>query len=80
MKKALISPEEVITNFDNTTGQRVADTHATGFEVAPPLFWVDCADDVMPDQFYYDPTDAAIKAVPVPPPPAPIGDAPNVIA
>ena len=80
MKKALISPEEVITNFDNTTGQRVADTHAYGFEVATPLFWVDCDDNVVPDQYYYDSADTTIKAVPVPLPPAPVGGVPNVIA
>jgi hypothetical protein len=80
MKKALISPNEVIQNFDNTTGQRVADIHATGFEVAAPLFWVDCEDDVVADRFYYDPTDATIKVVPEFVPPAPIGGEPNVIA
>jgi hypothetical protein len=79
MKKALISPEEFIQNIDNTTGQRVADTHATGFEVANPLYWVDCADDVVADFWYFDPADVTIKAVPVPPPEI-VGDAPNVIA
>jgi len=76
--KALISSEEAVTNFDGTTGYRVADVHETGFDVAPALFWVDCADDVIADQFYYDPLDSAIKAVPVRP--RTIGGSPNVIA
>ena len=77
--KALISSEEVITNFDGTTGYRVAEVHETGFEVAQALFWIDCADDVVANQFYYDPSDSTIKAVPVKPY-EPIGGAPNVIA
>jgi hypothetical protein len=83
--KALISPNEVINNFDNTNGYRVAEVSPQGFEVALPLFWVDCEDNVAADQFYYDPIDSQIKAVPIPPAPEPavsnvIGDAPDVIA
>lgn len=70
--KALISSEEAVFNFDGTTGYRVADVHETGFEVAPALFWVDCANDVVADQFYYDPVDSTIKAKPVRPRPEPI--------
>jgi hypothetical protein len=77
--KALISPEETVFYFDGTTGYRVAQVHETGFEIAEPLFWIDCADDVVADQFYYDPSDSTIKAVPVKPK-EPVGDAPNVIA
>ena len=33
---------------------RVAQVTSTPFDVAPPLFWVDCADDIVADQFYYD--------------------------
>jgi len=65
--KALISPEEAVFNFDGTTGYRVAEVNETGFEVAEPLFWIDCADDVVADQFYYDPSDSTIKPVPVKP-------------
>lgn len=67
--KALISLQEAVTNFDGTTGYRVAQINETGFEVAEPLFWVDCAEDVVADQFYYDPQDSTIKAVPVRPTP-----------
>lgn len=61
--KALISPNEHVE-----TGYRVADVSANQFDVAQPLFWVDCAEDVVADQFWYDPSDQTIKAVPVPEP------------
>ena len=61
--KALISPNE-----PRQSGYMVAETHATGFEVAQPLFWVDCADDVIADQFWYDPQDQSIKPNPQPEP------------
>jgi hypothetical protein len=61
MKKALISPIEY-----SETGYRVAEVLDQSFEVAPPLFWVDCADDVVADQFWYDPNDELIKPVPAP--------------
>jgi len=83
--KALISPQEVINNFDNTTGYRVAQVSEQDFEVSLPLFWIDCANDVIADRFYYDPVSSEIKTVPVPPAPEPkvsnvVGDAPDVIA
>ena len=61
--KALISiPEKV------QTGYRVAQVEADDkiFPVAEPeLFWVSCADDVVADQFWYDPSDQLIKPFPV---------------
>jgi hypothetical protein len=62
--KALISPDE-----PRETGYRVAEVEQQVFEVAPPLFWVDCATNVVADQFWYDPSDQTIKPVPVPDPP-----------
>lgn len=62
--KALISPNEPVE-----TGYRVAEVAQDSFEIAPPLFWVDCTDDVVADQFWYDPTDQIIKSVPLPPEP-----------
>jgi hypothetical protein len=61
-KKALISTVE-----PRESGYRVAQVEdaANTFEVAPSLFWVDCADDVVADQFWYDPEDELIKANPV---------------
>jgi hypothetical protein len=57
--KALISPNE-----SKETGYRVAEVSVNGFDVAQPLFWVDCADNVVADQFWYDPVDQTIKQIP----------------
>jgi len=70
MKKALISPNESVSYISDWTpigvnlyapvyttivgSQRVAEVMDTAFEIAPPLFWVDCADNVVADQFYYE--------------------------
>jgi len=67
MKEALISPNE-----PRETGYRVAqvvDQYQT-FEVAQPLFWVECADDVVQDQFWYNPQTQTIEPNPPPPPPS----------
>jgi hypothetical protein len=81
MKKALISPNEVVTNFDATTGHRVAQVEDAQniFDVASPLYWTDCADDVVADQFYFDTTSNAILAKPVPPPPEPPANTTNTV-
>ena len=66
--KALISPNEVfdlswISSWDGDypvyseilNCQRVAEVKPEEdiFEVAQPLFWLDCSDDCEPDQWYY---------------------------
>jgi len=81
MKKALISPNEVVTNFDGTTGQRVAQVEDAEniFDVAGELHWIDCADDVVADQYYFDTTANAILEKPVPPPPPPANTANTVV-
>lgn len=56
--KALISPIE-----PRQQGYRVAEIAENAFEVAQPLFWVDCDDTVKADQFWYDPSDQKIKPV-----------------
>lgn len=58
--KALISPMEV-----RESGYRVAEVCNTAFEVASPLFWVDCNESVNPDMYWFDPTDNSIKENPV---------------
>jgi hypothetical protein len=63
MKKALISPNE-----PRETGYRVAEVCAVVFQVAPPLFWVNCADDVVADEYWYDPTNQTIRPIPQPEP------------
>jgi hypothetical protein len=88
MKKALISPNEspiqyisgwgdeppykaVYSNYENSC--RVAEVCDTEFEVAQPLFWVDCANDVLADQFYYDTATQAINPIVNVPSPATSG-------
>ena len=73
--RALISPIE-----QANIGYRIAEIHKTGFEVAEPLFWVECFNNLVVDEYYYDPLDNIIKTIPKPQPITPIGDAPNVIA
>jgi hypothetical protein len=62
MKIALISTVE-----PRETGYRVAEVVAQGnkFEVNSALFWVECADDVVADEFWYDPSDELIKPFPI---------------
>ena len=70
MKHALISPNETTYSYDGSAlGQRVAEVEVAPFEVAPPLYWAECSDDVVADQFYY--TGGEILPVPLPPPPPP---------
>jgi hypothetical protein len=61
-KKALISSVE-----PRESGYRVAQVEDANniFEVGAGLEWVDCADNVVADQFWYDPADQLIKANPV---------------
>lgn len=82
MKKALISPNETVSYISGWTGstppqpiytlipnaERVAEVADTPFEVASPLFWVDCADDVVADRWYYDSVQQIIIVVPDPAP------------
>ena len=68
MKQALISPTEQVYNYSGMLlGERVAEVVTTPFEVAPPLFWVACADDVVADQWYYDTTTSQIIQIPAAP-------------
>ena len=67
-KQALISTVE-----PRYTGYRVAqvvDSKADTFEVADTLFWADCADDVVADQFWYNPDNQLIEPNLPPPPPS----------
>jgi hypothetical protein len=69
MKKALISPNESVIHYDGSTvlGHRIAEVHDTGFDVAVPLHWIDCADDLVVSTHYYDAADSTIKSIPVKP-------------
>lgn len=72
MKYALISPSE-----PREAGYRVAEISDSSFEIALPLFWVECADDVMADTYWYDPNTQLINLIPVPEPVS-VGDQPVV--
>lgn len=58
--KALISTYEQCQ-----TGYRVAEVLEDNliFDVADNLFWTDCADNVVADQFYYDPETGEILPI-----------------
>lgn len=47
---------------------RVAQVQEDSFEVAPPLFWTDCASDVVADEWYYQTSTGAILPIPAPAP------------
>jgi hypothetical protein len=47
---------------------RVAQVQEDSFEVASPLFWVDCASDVVADEWYYQSSTGVILAIPAPAP------------
>lgn len=84
MKKALISPNEkpityisswtvdgraVYSDYPNSC--RIAEVVDIDFEIAPPLFWVDCANDVTSENYWYDTANNTIN---------PIVDAPKPLA
>jgi len=79
MKKALISPQEAVevvsewlwdgkvwcavyTQAPNIC--RIAQVADSEFEVAAPLFWVECSDIVTSSGFCYDKLDNTIKNIP----------------
>jgi len=65
--KALISPNEVVTAYNGTTGTRVAQVEqdANVFPVATPLYWLDCADNVNPIDWWFN--NGQLELIPVPP-------------
>lgn len=81
MKNALISPNEspikyisgwtidnepIYTPIENSC--RVAEVSDQTFEIAPPLFWTPCENDVVADQWYYNTGDKEIYPIPEPAP------------
>jgi len=59
--KALISPNEQIE-----TGYRVAEVEPDEkvFDVAQPLFWVDCPADIEADKYWFNPENGQFVLVP----------------
>ena len=74
MKKALVdtqtSVQHIVTYEGNNpiyetypNSARVCEVTDTQFEVYKTLIWLDCADEVIADQFYYDMESKTIKPV-----------------
>lgn len=65
---ALISPNEKVVESNTGTiiGERVAQVSSHQFDVALPLFWLECDNGVTADQWYYDSEDQMIKLIPEP--------------
>lgn len=71
MKRALISPLEPRSDSEGNVGFRVAHVVDNAYEVAVPLFWVDCPDECIQDFWVYvDGKLVDITPVPVEDPPA----------
>jgi hypothetical protein len=64
--KALISPKELVALDDGGQGCRVAQVSENAFDVAPPLFWVDCPSECLADAWYFDAGDSTCKSIPTP--------------
>lgn len=68
MNNALISPTELIYSYDNTLiGVRIAEVAQTPFEVAPPLYWIECADNVNAFDWYFQTETNTCELKPIPP-------------
>lgn len=64
MNNALISPNEyVYSDSGELLGERIAQTEQTPFEVSLPLFWIECADEVIAWEWYYDATEKVCKLI-----------------
>lgn len=58
MKKALISPQELVE-----TGVRIAQVENQEFDVATPLYWIDCDDSITAENHFYDESNKEIKEI-----------------
>jgi hypothetical protein len=56
-----VGTSSVYETYPNSA--RICEVADTTFEVNPSLIWVDCADDVVADQYYYDKETQTIKPV-----------------
>lgn len=74
--KALIDPRASVSYVSSWAGNplkpvfstypnsaRICEVEDAAFEVAPPLFWIDCDDTVIADQFWYDTVSGVISPV-----------------
>lgn len=68
--KALISPIET-----NLHGARIAQVSTESFDIAEPLYWVDCPIDVTPETHTYDEVTKQFVLIPV----APVNPVPQTV-
>jgi len=61
-----IPPEPIFTQIADSC--RVAQVEDQTFEVSLPLFWKECANDVVADKWYYNTSDNEIYEKPASPP------------
>lgn len=66
MKYAYISTQEPCASGVRIV--QVQDKKDGLIDVDGLLFWVECADDVIAENYYYDTTDQQIKQIPAPAP------------
>jgi len=68
MNNALISPNELIYSYDGTLiGERIAEVTQTPFEIAPPLYWFECADEVNSTDWYFQTETSTCQLKPIEP-------------
>lgn len=68
MNNALISPNEFIYSYDGTLiGERIAEVSQKKFEVAPPLYWIECANEVNSQDWYFQTETNSCQLIPIPP-------------
>ena len=62
--EAPVPPSTKYTPIYTYLGQRIAQVEQTTFPVAPPLFWIPCADNIIAQDYYYDPSTQTIIIIP----------------
>lgn len=68
MNHALISPNELIYDNNGTLiGERIAEVELQTFEVALPLYWIECADEVNAQDWYFQTETATCQLKPTEP-------------
>lgn len=68
MKQALISPNELIYSYDGTLiGVRIAEVTEQSFEVAEPLYWFECSDNVDSTFWYFQTETNSCQLIPIKP-------------
>ena len=59
-----VAPSTKYTPVFTQIGQRVAYVQENEIPISQPFFWHPCSDDVVADQFYFDPLEQNIFPIP----------------